>query len=501
MCSTNRLSPLHRGLVTLALTIALGCAPTEPSHVPPSVTIVLPQKGAVVSLGDTVLIRAEVTAGDAPVIGVAFRAGDRVLVSDDTSPYEASWNTAGTDLRHTRVTAVAYDDWGGSDSASVSVETLWVYSTPEQTDDGWEIASLADVGMDQAPIVNLINLIRGRPRHLIHGIVIAVQGSLVLEEYFDGLTHPTIGADPISYDRDTWHVLSSTTKSFTSALLGVAIDRGFIAGVDEPVSQFFPEIPELNELPKSEITLEHMITMSSGLLWDQTTYPILDPRNDIAGIQRAADPWRFYLSRPQMTAPGTTFLYSEASINVVGEVIKRTSGMRLDQFAQQYLFEPLGIQRHWWFVVRPDIGFVWASGDLRLRPRDMAKFGQLYLQGGEWQGQQVVPWEWIEASVTPRFTFSETYQGDVGYGYAWWIPNEAHGAGAFAARGWGGQEIVVMPRWDMVVAVTGGAYYDEPIMRPHTMIESYVLPAFGGTQLVADGNSDATRDRGLAGGG
>jgi CubicO group peptidase (beta-lactamase class C family) len=341
--------------------------------------------------------------------------------------------------------------------------------------------------MDQDRIVDLINLIRGTPRHRIHGIVIAVQGSLVLEEYFDGLTHPTIGADPISYDRDTWHVLSSTTKSFTSALLGVAIDHGFITGVDEPVSQFFPEIPELSEFPKSEITLENMITMSSGLQWDQTTYPILDSRNDIAGIQRAADPWRFYLSRPLVTAPGTQFLYSEASINVVGEVIKRTGGLRLDQFAQQYLFEPLGIQQHWWFVVRPAIGFVWASADLRLRPRDMAKFGQLYLQGGEWQGEQVVPQEWIEASVTARFTFSETRQGDVGYGYAWWIPNEAHAAGAFAARGWGAQEIVVIPERDMVVAVTGGAYYDDPIMWPHELIEGYILPAFGVTQLVARG--------------
>ncbi len=362
---------------------------------------------------------------------------------------------------------------------SAGPEPEWVYTPPQQLDDGWTTASLEDVGMDPRRLEYLVNLIRRTPNHRIHSIVIAVQGQLVMEVYFAGLTHPTIGANPITYDRDTWHVLSSTTKSFTSALLGIAIDRGFITGVGEPISLFFPEIPELENPPKSDITLEHMITMSSGLRWDQTTYPLLDSRNDIGGMQRAWDPWTFYFSRPVVTAPGTTFLYSEGSLNVVGEVIKRTSGLRLDEFARQYLFGPLGIEPSYWYLVRSDIGWVWASGDLRLRPRDMAKLGQLYLQGGSWGGQQIVPRDWVDSSVTARFTFAETYQGDVGYGYAWWMPSAADGPGAFAARGWGGQEIEVIPARELVVAVTAGAYYDPPLIWPHQLVLRYVLPSFG----------------------
>jgi CubicO group peptidase (beta-lactamase class C family) len=469
------------GLATLVSAVALGCSPTSPTPLPPSVLIVLPEDGAVVSVGDTVRVRAEVTAGDGSVLRVEFWADEQLVGTDDTSPYEADWNTAGTRVRFSEITATAYDDLGSADTASVRVETLWVYRPPEQVDDGWETESLAEVGMDEGLLIDLMNLIRGTPHHRIHSIVIAVGGGLVLEEYFDGLTHPTIGEEPISYDRDTWHVLSSTTKSFTSALLGIAIDRGYIPGVDQPISEFFPEIPELSQPPKSDLTLEHMITMSSGLQWDQTTYPILDSRNDIARMQRASDPWQFYLSRPLVSTPGSRFLYSEGSINVVGEVIKRASGLRLDHFAEQYLFEPLGIEQHWWAVIRSDIGFVWASGDLRLRPRDMARFGQLYLQGGEWHGQQIVPQQWVEASVVARFTFPETPYGDVGYGYAWWVPNQAHGPGAFAARGWGNQEIIVIPEHEMVVAVTGGAYYEYPFMFPHEIIEEWVLPSFGGT--------------------
>ena len=217
--------------------------------------------------------------------------------------------------------------------------------------------------------------------------------------------------------------------------------------------------------------------MSSGIQWDQTTFPILDSRNDIAGMQAALDPWRFYLTRTLTSDPGNVFLYSEGSINVVGEVIRRASGLRLDDFADRYLFGPLGITGAWWYSPRPDIGWVWASGDLRLRPRDMARFGQMYLRGGSWDGTRIVSTDWVRASTRRRFTLPQTYQGDTGYGYAWWQPNPLHGVDAYAARGWGGQEIEVLPAFDLVVAVTAGAYYQEPIMWPHALIERYVLPA------------------------
>jgi CubicO group peptidase (beta-lactamase class C family) len=357
----------------------------------------------------------------------------------------------------------------------------YVYQVPEQTSDGWETASLTESGISQDYLVRLMNRLGNHQGHLIHSIVIARYGKLVFDEYFAGYTHPTIGSNPINYTRETVHVLSSATKSYTSALLGIAISHGFIQDVNQKVFDFFPELASLNIGQKSDMTIEHMITMSPGLHWDQITYPILDERNDIALMQRAADPWEMYLSRPLDTVPGEAFLYSEGSLNVVGEIIKRASGIRLDQFAEQYLFTPLGINQHWWYLVKPSIGFIWASGDLRQRPRDMAKFGQLYLQEGLWQGEQLIPTEWVEAAARQHFTFTPPFWslewGMVGYSYAWWPKSSDYGPGAFAASGWGGQDIIVLPAFDLVAVFTGGAYYQNALLNSHDIMVQYILPA------------------------
>jgi CubicO group peptidase (beta-lactamase class C family) len=198
-------------------------------------------------------------------------------------------------------------------------------------------------------------------------------------------------------------------------------------------------------------------------------------------MQHAVNPWEWYLSRPLVTVPGEEFLYSEGSINVVGEIIKRSSGLRLDLFSEKYLFTPLGIGNYWWYLVNPGIGFIWASGDLRQRPRDMARFGQLYLQKGEWNGQQIIPSAWVEASAKKVFTFSAPFWslewGMVGYGLAWWIKSSEYGAGAFAAVGWGDQFIMVLPAYDLVTVFTGGSYYQDPIISSHEMMIQYILPA------------------------
>jgi CubicO group peptidase (beta-lactamase class C family) len=357
----------------------------------------------------------------------------------------------------------------------------YTYQIPEQTNDGWETASLESVGINPDYLVDMMNRLNNYTQHRVHSILIIRQGKLVFEEYFSGLAHPTIGSYPIDFDRETWHVLSSVTKSYTSALLGIAINKGFIQDVNQKVFDFFPELAHLNNGQKRDLSIEHMITMSSGLEWDQTTYPILDERNDISQIQRAENPWDWYLGKPLVTLPGEAFLYSEGCINVVGEIIKRASGIRLDKFAEQYLFTPLGINRHWWYLVRSDTGWIWASGDLRQLPRDMAKFGQLYLQKGKWNGQQIVPSQWVNQSAERHYTFNAPFWsldwGMNGYGYAWWIKKPEYGEGAFCATGWGDQSIMVLPSFDLVAVFTGGSYYQNPILSSHQMMIEYILPA------------------------
>jgi CubicO group peptidase (beta-lactamase class C family) len=188
-----------------------------------------------------------------------------------------------------------------------------------------------------------------------------------------------------------------------------------------------------------------------------------------------------YLSRPLDSVPGEEFLYSDASINVVGEIIRRSSGIRLDHFAEQFLFTPLGIGRHWWYVVKPDMGFVWASGDLRQLPRDMAKFGQLYLNRGNWRGEQIIPPEWVDVSTREYFSFSPPFwslnMGMDGYSCGWWVRSDVYGFGAYSATGWGEQYIIVMPAFDLVAVFTGGSYYEQPLLNAHQIMVQYILPA------------------------
>lgn len=357
----------------------------------------------------------------------------------------------------------------------------YTYQIPEKTNDGWETASLSDVEINPDYLIDLMNRLNNHKGHLIHSILLVRYGKLVFEEYFPGSVYPAIGTYTVNYDRETFHALASATKSYTSALLGIAINKGFIQNVKQKVFDFFPELAHLNTGQKKNLTIEHMITMSSGLEWDQITYPTLDERNDISQIQRAENPWEWYLGKPLVTAPGEEYLYSEGSINVVGEIIKRASSMRLDHFAEQYLFTPLGITQHEWNLVREDIGWIWASGDLRQLPRDMARFGQLYLQKGMWNNQQIVPQEWVNLAAKRHFTFSPPFWslrwGMDGYSYAWWVKSSEYGAGAFCATGWGEQFIIVLPAFDLVAVFTGGAYYQDPIISSHRMMIEYILPA------------------------
>jgi CubicO group peptidase (beta-lactamase class C family) len=225
--------------------------------------------------------------------------------------------------------------------------------------------------------------------------------------------------------------------------------------------------------------------MTSGLEWDESSYSLRDSRNDLTAWLNLArttseDPVRAVFERPMVATPGTVLNYGGGNTNVVGKAIQEASGLRLDAFAREYLFAPMGIEDVWWWVLRED--FVYASGDLTLRPRDMAKVGLMYLNGGMWRGQRVLSPAWVEASASAYSSFSEgdpVYggYGSVGYSYGWWVKSGDYGPGAYDASGWGGQRIIVLPELDMVVALTGGAYWEPAFMTPHEIMVDYVLPS------------------------
>ena len=347
---------------------------------------------------------------------------------------------------------------------------MYEYQKPEQLDDGWDTASLSDVGMDETIIVQSMNDILYKTDHQIHSILLVKEDKLVFEEYFPGYAFyhgPLTG-----FDRETKHNLASVTKSFTSALIGLAIDQGFLQDVNQKVFDFLPEYANLRTGEKDKITLEHLLTMTSGLEWDESTYLYTDPRNDCAQLFHQSDPIRYVLGKPVATEPGVQFLYNSGNTNVLGEIIRKATGLRADEFADEHLFAPLGITDFWWKELPNEVCYT--SGDMKLRPRDMAKFGLVYLNEGSWKGEQILSGEWVEASTTPSITV-DPYSD---YGYQWWIHNHevnTEQIPSFSARGWGGQNIIVFPDLDMVVVTTAG-YYDEPELESKiTLLTLYIL--------------------------
>jgi CubicO group peptidase (beta-lactamase class C family) len=300
-------------------------------------------------------------------------------------------------------------------------------------------------------------------------------GKLVFEEYFIGYTFdyndPQYKGELTDYEIDTIHNTASVTKSITSALVGIAIDQGSIQGVDEKMFAFFPDYASLSDERKGAITLEHLLTMTSGLEWNEWNLPYRDTRNDLIQLFFVFDPIEYILAKPVVNEPGTRWYYNSGGTDILGEVIREATGLRMDDFAEEYLFVPLGITDYEWVHINPDM--ISAHGGLKLRPRDMAKLGYLFLNGGMWDGERIVSKEWVEESTKGQF-----FVHGERYGYQWWSRSYSYGSTAvvsFYADGWGGQRIMVFPSLDMVVVFTGGNYVEEvPV---DLIIERHILPA------------------------
>jgi CubicO group peptidase (beta-lactamase class C family) len=357
------------------------------------------------------------------------------------------------------------------------------YNLPPQTDDDWQTASLSSVGMDLIPMINLMNDLSEMTDHRIHSLLIIKDGMLVFEEYFQGdkfnLAQFT---GETGFDRDDTHNLCSVTKSFTSALIGIAIDRGYIQSVDQAMFDFFPEYSYIltSKPEKGDITLRHLLTMTSGLEWDDESHPYSDPRNDMYQLFSSSNPIRYIFLKPLVETPGTVFAYRNCNTNVLGEIVRKASEDRLDVFAEKHLFSKLGITEYEWQMLPNSV--VFCSGDLRLRPRDMAKFGYLFLNGGVWQNERIISQQWVDIStqklIDPN-NYTSNFSWADGYGYQWWIWEDIYSVAfpSYFASGWGGQWIIIAPQHDLVVVSTAGNYYTDMIMPIERVLVDYVIPS------------------------
>ncbi len=345
--------------------------------------------------------------------------------------------------------------------------------------------------LDKKKLAELVRKIEQDEFGYINSIVIIYRDALVLERYFRG------------WSREKRHWCLSATKSFISALIGIAVQQGKIKSVDEKVLSFFPEyshIANLDERKKS-ITVKHLLTMTAGFEWNEYSRTVnedgtINYDNDFQKMNASSDWIKHVLDRPMQSNPGTIFNYNTGCATLLTGIIRNTTGQSAKDFADQYLFKPLGIKNWQWngkadgdwpppSVISDDKDRVTHANSLFLTPADMAIFGYLYLNQGMWNEKQIVPKNWVKASAQK---YSENLAGD--YGFLWGLQKfylgntiaetvEKH---LYFAYGGYGQFIFVIPPLDMVVVMTAenGPHFPgskPPISTTFTMLYDYILPA------------------------
>ena len=307
---------------------------------------------------------------------------------------------------------------------------------------GWPTSTLAAQGLAEAPLLDLKRQIQNGELGAVHSLLVARNGYLVFEEYFAG------------QEQDDLHQVYSVTKSVAATLVGVAWDRGLVPDLDTPLLDLFPEYGMVKNPAggKQHVTLRHALQMRTGFEWDEWATNYDDPTNPTSALFRSDDWMKFVLDLPMTDPPGTRFVYNSGVSMLLSGAIKNLTGERVADFADEVLFEPLGISRRHWFEGPNQIDNT--GWGLHLRSRDMARIGQLYLQRGVWAGQRILSEAWIDESME-RYT---RFQSGWGYGYQWWLGPETVGVTAPTANGWGGQYIVIMPDLDAVVVSTAGNF-------------------------------------------
>ena len=345
----------------------------------------------------------------------------------------------------------------------------YVYHPPLALDDGWPTSTLEQENIDRAGIENLIQVLLDAPMESaatprIHALLIARHGKLVLEEYFHG------------ENRDRLHQIYSAGKSVTATIVGAAMQAGAPLKLSSRVYEVmnggsFP--PEL-EPGKREMTLEHLMTMSSGYFCDDDNEDAPGSEERMQNQTEEPDFYRYTLKVPLVTPPGEKAVYCSASANLaLGMVGRATGESQLDTF-DRLIGSPMKINRYSWWL--DPAGHPYGAGAIGFLPRDFIKFGQLMLNGGTWQGRRILSREFAARASSPLY-----HLWGWQYGYLWWgldYPYKERTVHEFHAGGAGGQAVVVIPELDLVIATLGGNYFNSSSWYVQlNIIPQYLLPA------------------------
>jgi CubicO group peptidase (beta-lactamase class C family) len=345
-----------------------------------------------------------------------------------------------------------------SNSISYFPGNEWTATTPEEQ------------GMSSTVLDEMMQFIEDSGAS-IHSLVVTRNGYIVKEQYW---AYNTV---------NTTHHIFSCTKSFTSTLVGIAIKEGFIDNVSQRVLDFFPEMTiESMDSRKGNMTLENVLTMTTGLDWNEWNISYNDPDNMYNQMFGSANPVQFFLNLPTVYNPGTHWVYTTGASHLLSAIIQATTGMSTRAFADEYLFGPLNMTVGGWNVDPQGINN--GGTQLYVTPRTMAKLGLLLLNNGTWNGQEILSKEYVTQAIT---AYANIEVG-LDYGYQWWLDTTRD---TFSARGSEGQYIYVIPEHNIVIAITARA--DEPGEDISEQILQYVLNSLvnetgdivGAMQIVA----------------
>jgi CubicO group peptidase (beta-lactamase class C family) len=320
----------------------------------------------------------------------------------------------------------------------------YIYKIPPKLHDGWEVSSLKAVGIRTEKIEEITNrMLNVRKYAYVRSMLIVKNKKLVHEVY-----------SPY-HQRNTLHWLASITKTFTSTLIGIAIDKGYIKDINESVIKLLPEYSNAVKYSDfQKIKLKHLLCMTSGMDWNERS-----SYNDIENSEHImvdTEDWmRYVLKRKIVNKPGTKFNYNTGGIHLLSAVIKSSTGLYANEFAEKYLLHPLGIYGYQWN--RDPRGFPCTGGTdggIGLRTRDLAKFGLLILNDGIWKGKQIVSKKWIKEATGNHKPGHSYWKG---YGYNWFPGSRTVNGKTFnyiATFGYGGQFLYIIPKFEIIFALT-----------------------------------------------
>jgi len=319
---------------------------------------------------------------------------------------------------------------------------------------GWRASTPEEQGMDSELLAKALEF-RQQHELNLHSMLIIRHGYIVADAYFYPFT------------QDSRHDIASIAKSIVSTLIGIAMDKGYIKSLNQPVLEFFPQRTVANvDANKKAMTLEHLLTMTPGL-------DSHDEDETTLWQMRASPDWvQFMLDLPMIEEPGSRFNYSEGVAHLLSAIIQETTGMSTLDFARKHLFEPLGISDFPWPSDPQGVNFGYGDATF-MTPYDMAKIGYLYLNNGSWDGKQIVSRRWVRQSTSKQVPVGGDMPIDIdGYGYQWW----AFSSNVATAAGKGGQRIYVLPDKDMVVVCTAGLRQEHEVSYLQ-LLTAFIMPA------------------------